>query len=558
MKINMLAYNHRDAPFHRRQSKSNKGTIILFLFSCLCIVTILLYAREARVGQVVYGERATGVPVVNKAMMEKLRLLDLNREITEAELGVMGEADRIVGVVDYSRGETMTPSKPAQVDSIPETISPAILLDNAKTVLHRPNPLQPSVHLCPESPNGRCQFLVPAVIGEQETKAQLHLYQLGLLSLALGRRLVLPRVSKSRMGTCGTHPFSLYYDSLALSKLGIASITYEEFIAYSIQSQPPESPRLTAQIVSIASTSRSRPSGSIIVESTLDPTRPSINPRKNLCLRTGLSGMKYDDYSPYTILPPNGWYKSSESRMKFGRSIIATLDGKDNDVMRRTSRKAKDDDGKFNYELPDVIVMHYESRWAILEPEPSLRNSSPNSLTLSDAVLPFSYFDYAPPWISLANLIVQSMGPFVGIHWRTETVPAKNLYKCADGLISTLIDLKRRYPLIQTVYLATDYPIESITLPISPSSSSPIIAHSGTFTKSLTPVHAAAFRHLVDTLHRRTGLTLTGYLAEEQKIKIVPDYLESLFESFKSVGNDVSVNAIDSGLIAILDKLIVK
>jgi hypothetical protein len=122
------------------------------------------------------------------------------------------------------------------------------------------------------------------------------------------------------------------------------------------------------------------------------------------------------------------------------------------------------------------------------------------------------------------------------------------------------------YPYIRTVYLATDYPIESITLPTSSlSSTSPVIAHSSTFTRILTPTHAAAFQHFVNTMAIETGLELTGYMAEEQKI---PDYLTSLFESTKSNVDDpsaatysnnpgqFSIGSIDPGLIAIMDKII--
>ncbi|KAH9813718.1 hypothetical protein DFH28DRAFT_1096239 [Melampsora americana] len=92
-----------------------------------------------------------------------------------------------------------------------------------------------------------CSFLLPGFIGEQETKAQIHLHQLGLLAIQLNRTLVLPNVSKSRMGTCLNYPFDLYYQLESLNSLGIPTISYVEFINWTLN----RFPYPTAQLVSI-------------------------------------------------------------------------------------------------------------------------------------------------------------------------------------------------------------------------------------------------------------------------------------------------------------------
>jgi hypothetical protein len=400
------------------------------------------------------------------------------------------------------------------------------------------------------SSRGRCKFLIAAVIGEQETKSQLHLYQLGLLSIELGRLLVLPRVGESRLSSCGAHPFSLYYDPMTLrDQFGIPSITYEEFIDYSTRSQSSTSTQLTAQMISIAVPSYSDPEGATLIDTSPTANRQTNNPRQNLCLQPTLSGMTFS-YSPISIFPPVGWYITHAKRMEYGQTIILALDKEDIETIRQSSKK--DEDSERSDEAADALVVRYHTRWAILEPSTLAMDST--SSTSIIPIPPFSYFNFAPRWTLLADQIIASMGHFIGVHWRTETVPAENLYDCAEGLVSRLKVVKRLYPHIRTVYLATDYHIESITTdsPIS-NLASPVIANSGTF-RELNTIHAVAFRHLVDIVQSETGLLLTGYRAEERKIAVVPSYLFPLFEKDR---DSFSIGSIDSGLIAVLDKLIV-
>jgi hypothetical protein len=345
-------------------------------------------------------------------------------------------------------------------------------------------------------------------------------------------------------------------------QFGIPSITYEEFIDYSTRSST--STQLTAQMISIAVPSYSYPDGATLIDTSPTANRQTNNPRQNLCLQPALSGMTFS-YSPISIFPPVGWYSTHAKRMEYGQTIISALDKEDIETIRQSSRK--DEDSERSDEAADALVVRYHARWAILEPSTSAMDST--SSTSIIPIPPFSYFNFAPRWTLLADQIIASMGHFIGVHWRTETVPAENLYGCADGLVSRLREVKRLYPNIRTVYLATDYPIESITLPTSSlSSTSPVIAHSSTFTRILTPTHAAAFQHFVNTMDIETGLTLTGYMAEEQKIQNVPGYLASLFEFTKSNVDDpsaatysnnsgqFSIGSIDPGLIAIMDKII--
>lgn len=120
---------------------------------------------------------------------------------------------------------------------------------------------------------------------------------------------------------------------------------------------------------------------------------------------------------------------------------------------------------------------------------------------------------------------------------------------------------------MKKIYLATDYPIESLgpsRTPAATASTSKVTAHSSTLTRLLTPSHKNAFRHLIDSIRSLApGLELTGYAEEEHKLGAVPSYLSSHFpRSTTEGGSDqpprVSIASIDTGLVAILDKLVLR
>lgn len=506
---------------------------------------------------VVYGTRASVVPVVDQLNLDKLRLLELHHAQVENEDEAEVEDDSIdlMNLVEEDTEVVVT-----RVDSIPQSVGRVLPSFATDFLLDSTDPLN-----CPSNPSGRCQFLLPATIGEQETKAQLHLYQLGLLALALNRTLVLPRVSKSRMSTCGKQPFSLYYDPLALDKFGLRTISFERFLSHSLRSPRPPIRRLSAQVISIATPSRDHEKGALLIDSTMDPMRPGNAPNKILCLKPVLSGFAYGEYSPITIIRSLGWHKTEKSRMDFGESVVASLAG-DEEIRKKASRHPILS-GRRGQELeyidPDVYIMHYESRYAILDVTslPALldRLSTSTSIpppTLPSNLLPFSHLDYSPRWIKLADQMHSALRPFIGVHWRTETVPAENLYHCAESLVRKINEIRRLSPELTTIYLATDYPIETLTLPsLHIDSNEPIAAHSGTYTKLLTTTHRLAFQHLIDQIRNEVkGVRLTGYTAEEQRLTTVPSYLVDLFP--EEVGGGVDLASVDTGLLPIMDKLL--
>jgi hypothetical protein len=323
--------------FHgkRLQRRKFSKAIFIILVLGLSLMIIFRYDRAAEGDSIVDRSGNRTIAESSETSIDKVATLDLDRE-TGLDEAVEGGAE-MDGIEYEEEGEEM------DGDILPaDPTSGTIPLD----------------YLDHCSSRGRCKFLIAAVIGEQETKSQLHLYQLGLLSIALGRLLVLPRVGESRLSSCGAHPFSLYYDPMTLrDQFGIPSITYEEFIDYSTRSST--STQLTAQMISIAVPSYSHPEGATLIDTSPTANRQTNNPRQNLCLQPTLSGMTCN-YSPISILPPVGWYSTHTKRMEYGQTIISALDKEDIETIRQSSRKDEDsersdEDGRY--------LSHQRRRW---------------------------------------------------------------------------------------------------------------------------------------------------------------------------------------------------
>lgn len=131
-------------------------------------------------------------------------------------------------------------------------------------------------------------------------------------------------------------------------------------------------------------------------------------------------------------------------------------------------------------------------------------------------------FEYQSEWHSIADLVLEAMGgtAAVGVHWRTESLEAERLETCGTVLEDALLQVQEGSTDIKGVYLASDFPIETLAgspsrlaaaiVELSSSSSpdspfpspsilphdsediQPITAHSDTLTKYLTPSHFSA------------------------------------------------------------------
>ncbi|KAK4699251.1 hypothetical protein P7C70_g7013, partial [Phenoliferia sp. Uapishka_3] len=467
------------------------------------------------------------IPTVDRSALEKLRLLEIHYGADE---------DDLAG--DSSARRPVVPLRPQDYDAPPVVAAiPDVL---------RADPLAPTLRLskvpadildsefCPFSTP--CAFLLPAWLGEQETKAQMHLHQLGLLALSLNRTLVLPNVAKSRLSTCFANPFSFYYDEESLDKLGIPTISQAKFLEWSERRDPAP----TAQVVSIVGAKATYTAGAIEIDSASDPTLVPNKPTRNLCLKAPRSRLNFAGHSPLAIYPPEGYHRSENGRLGFGESVVNTLSSPE--VGRKSSRQSASLSAP--YSQPNVLAFNYELRYPMMAPSVvSLFNplSSP---------LPFSHFDYAPMWTDLAQNLADSLSPFIAIHWRTETLPPGNLVPCAASLLRKLALLKARYPEIRNVYLATDYPIED------PEG----IAHSGTFAKVVTEQHHQAFRNFLKNFDRNTrGLKLTSFAKEQSRLELPEDLKRALGGGSSVDGVEagpMGLEELDAGLMGIIDKAV--
>ncbi|GAA5979493.1 hypothetical protein JCM11641_005412 [Rhodosporidiobolus odoratus] len=454
------------------------------------------------------------VPLVDRTALEKLRLLEIHmgadeEDVTDDELA----NHRWAGSPAHTGRD---PDAPPLVEAIPDMV--------------KPNPSAPpplakiQAHVLDEQTCGArdgagCQFLIPAWLGEQETKAQQHLYQLGLLALALNRTLVLPNVSKSRLGCCYKNPFAFYYSPSSLADLGIPTISQDDFVAWTLQRDPPPS----AQVVSMVNAKPTYGVGAIEIDSSSDPTLVPNKPSRNLCLRTPRTRLDFSGHSPLAIYPPEGFHKNEDRRLAFGESVINTL--RSREVGSKSSRASSS--LRAAYKLPDVLAFNYELRFPILSP--SLSSSfAPASLP---EPLPFSHFPYAQTWTDLGAQVATSLSPFIAIHWRTETLTPNNLAPCAQSLLSKLLSLKAAHPSLENVYLATDYPIEALDPSFgSGSESDSAVAHSGTFAKVVTEQHHAAMRRFLREFDRQAKgkLRLTTFAKEQRTLKMSSELAERI------------------------------
>ncbi|GAA5886045.1 hypothetical protein JCM5296_007072 [Sporobolomyces johnsonii] len=497
------------------------------------------------------------VPMVDRSALEKLRLLEIHFGADEDDPS--SDVDPLTGSAGYGYDAPRRAKGEASLDAPPLVVEiPEVVKANPSA----PPPLEkvPADVLdevvCGARDGRTCQFLVPAWLGEQETKAQQHLYQLGLLALALNRTLVLPNVSKSRLGTCYRNPFAFYYSPSSLSALGIHTISQDDFVAWTMQRDPAPS----AQVVSMGNARPTYPAGAIEIDSASDPTLVPAKPSRNLCLRAPRTRLDFSGHSPLAIYPPEGYHRSEAGRLGFGESVVNTL--RSHEVGSKSSRASSSRHAA--YELPDVLAFNYELRFPIMSP--AVASSFAPSLPMPE---PFAHFPYAEIWTSLAEVIAHRLSPFIAIHWRTETLTPANLAPCAQSLLKKLISLKQQHPSISNVYLATDYPIEALD-PQFAVPGTEAVAHSGTFAKVVTEQHHAAMRRFLRDFERQAkGLRLTTFAKEQASLTAssLPPTLAEQIANLTSradspasgpdrTGAALDLEALDSGLYGILDKAI--
>ncbi|GAA5998829.1 uncharacterized protein JCM10292_005730 [Rhodotorula paludigena] len=363
-------------------------------------------------------------------------------------------------------------------------------------------------------PDSTRRFILVGWMGEQETKAQLHLYQLGLLALALNRTLVLPNVKRSRFGTCYHNPFSLYYAEDTLSRFNIPYITSDDFYSWTDRQRTPP----TAQTLSFVR-------GPAVPAETI-----ALSARK-MCLVD--RSLDFDQFEPKAFFSPQSDWKSATVREQFGVDVVQQLLAQEPPASGAVSEDLR---------TPAVLIAQYNLRYPFLSPE-VVASVSPFDFPLPH---PYAYFDYSSHWTALGETMAASLSPFVAVHWRTETLSPTLLEPCGSALISALRDIQRVHPEIKTVYLATDYPIEVLR---QPGDEGKITAHSGTMTKTLTPAHHVAMRNFLAKLEGEgDSMRITTFMEEQSRVKLPP----ALQEMVGSGG----LEGVDGAIVGIVDKIV--
>lgn len=361
-----------------------------------------------------------------------------------------------------------------------------------------------------------CRFLFPGVIKEQATKAQSHLYQLGLMATALNRTLVLPTVGGSRFTLCTHRPFDFYFAPDAVSNLGIRTITAAQYDEWALQ----RSRRPTVKRVAIAQ-------AAVLTDGHNAQDPVDLSPKK-FCLSEQDPRFEFGD--ELTLYAPPGFHKMDEEAMdSTGKALLSSL----------LPTAAGDD--------PDVLLIFYSIRHSMISPAVV---SHFNPTISPSSIAPFSHFLPSPMWTNLASLISERIGPYIAIHWRIELLPLSHLSPCATSLVDALVAAQQAHPSLSTVYLATDYPLELLEDP-----NTVIKANSDTFTKYLAPEHHAALHSFVSQLQLRApSLKLTSYARQIELFHPLPSPLPELLSTLSTP--DPTLTDLDRGIAGLIDKLV--
>lgn len=284
------------------------------------------------------------------------------------------------------------------------------------------------------------RYLFPIHIGEQETKASSHLLQLGLLSLALNRTLVLPKLGSGYLTQCAPLSFEAYYASQTLSRWKVRTITQEE-----VESSSGED-HIDGQMISL-----SRPTSKNI------STKFSSHLR---CLPPHLSSRLSIASEPIVFHGSPGWHRSPSTRRAFATTLVTKL----------TKMTTK------------ILLVNWEMLYPVFDPSPA-----------------YVHLEYNPALEMVAEKLVSLLGGprnVLGLHWRQETVGLAALERCAKSLDERL-RTEPQPP--EWLWIASDYPFESLLS----GHATPKLAHSGTF-HSLSDAHHAIMASLIEKLSQRS------------------------------------------------------
>ncbi|CAI2167163.1 11636_t:CDS:2 [Funneliformis geosporum] len=280
-------------------------------------------------------------------------------------------------------------------------------LDEAEPIDHYENV---NIKYCGEK---ICRFMFPYFIPEQETRANLHLRSLTYLARSLNRIMVLPNVGNSRMNCCAPFPFEFYYDLKGMKEMfpNITFMTQQTFQKWTKELLIKPDTLHTWFIEDGRNDSYSiRDHERMSIEKS---ERYKSNALRELCINQfNLNISNYTEF--HTGIKGVG---SNNFQYNMAKFIAENLQ---------------------NVESP-VILIRNRSRKQMF---PKIMKPIP----------------FAPHIIKQATELKNKLQPYYCIHWRMEQAIPTELPECARKLIKT-IDYLKKTEGINSVYLATDYPI---------------------------------------------------------------------------------------------------
>lgn len=380
-----------------------------------------------------------------------------------------------------------------------------------------------------------CQFLLPGWIGGQESRGQEHLYRLGLLAVALDRiresflllsapvtrnpaadsrvsayvsfhpQVVLPNASHSELGVCLPRPYTFYYDATSLASFGVSTVTQAEFSSWLVsRSVPPSGQRIVLQRRGTSTPGTATPPPVVEIGGVVDLTDKA---------KAQISCMDEFpiNYESYESLAMYGLFSDSQeagdefvaSFVQHIRAVTGFID---------TSPPSLDYPATPTVLSIPVIVPWWTTTGGRVGVNLSvIETLNPTALQPSPA---FTHLAYAPAWVAATTSIIDKLSPFVAIHWRTERLVLENFAPCTQSLVATLTDLKREYPALTTVYLLTDYPMESLR-----GHAGEVVPHSASYGRIPKEVSRSMQELLSWFESDQSGLELTTWTQEEDEVE---------------------------------------
>src|SRR6266498_3592659 len=235
--------------------------------------------------------------------------------------------------------------------------------------------------------SNNCRFLFAHYFTEKETQANSHFYSLIQLAEMINRTVVLVNVQNSKLGSCMKLPFEFYYDIEQLQALfpKVNFITQKNFLEWTKQRY--YKPSTVFRYIEQDGKPNTMRNMKIDIDLLL----------KDECLDQFDLKFKSDDDSVSMMIyigVRNYWY-SRVKNVILTKYLTTHLDLKE-----------------------EVMIIRHELRNHLF---PSKGN-----------IVPLPYAGYL---VEAAKNVKKQLGPYVGIHWRMESVRIKMMPSCAKGLI---------------------------------------------------------------------------------------------------------------------------